>query len=297
MNSIQGARRALASFGAFGAGKLQLHVPVALLHCRLQQPADRVQEHGVEGQRDALPLRRMQRDHRLPVAVVPGLDAREKQRRVAQRPCRLAGVVGLGEVGLGNRVLVLEAEQRLARLGIRLRADAGAGFLGELDEQRPQQLDEAPRERKAQLDGFARRDEHDQAVLLGVVFDFELMQLHEVIVRGMRCTTAVVERWCSKGIETTRPPRASTLFAPAMRSTGQSPPFTSTSGWHAAMSFSGVSSSNQVTALTEASAATTASRSASGLSGRSSPLPSRRADASLFSATSRLAPRARAWSR
>ena len=92
----------------------------------------------------------------------------------------------------------------------------------------------------------------------------------------------------------TRPPRASTLFAPAMRSTGQSPPFTSTSGRHAVISVSGVSSSNHVTALTEASAAMTASRSASGLSGRSAPLPRRRAEASLFSATSRLAPMARA---
>ena len=38
--------------------------------------------------------------------------------------------------------------------------------------------------------------------------------------------------------------------APAMRSTGQSPPFTSTSGRQAAISASGVSSSNQVTAST-----------------------------------------------
>src|SRR6266404_5485400 len=158
-------------------------------------------------------------------------------------------------------MLVLEAEKRLACFGVRLRADAGTGFLGQLDEERPQQLHEAPCEGKAQLDCFARRDQHDQAVLLGFVFDLELVQLHEAIVRRMRCTKAVVERSCSNGIDATRPPRASTLFAPAMRSIGQSPPFTRTSGWHAAISFSGVSSSNQVTALTQPSAATTASRS------------------------------------
>ena len=58
------------------------------------------------------------------------------------------------------------------------------------------------------------------------------------------------------------PPRASTPPAPAMRSTGQSPPFASTCGLAAAISASGVSSSNQVTASTHSSAATTASRSA-----------------------------------
>jgi hypothetical protein len=82
-----------------------------------------------------------------------------------------------------------------------------------------------------------------------------------------------------------------------MRSTGQSPPFTRTSGPAAAISASGVSSSNQVTASTAASAATTASRSWSGLMGRSAPLPSRLADASLFSATSSAAPSSRARAR
>ena len=68
----------------------------------------------------------------------------------------------------------------------------------------------------------------------------------------MRCTSAVVERSCSNGIDSTWPPRASTLAAPTMRSTGQSPPLTSTSGRQAAIRASGVSSSNQVTALDHA---------------------------------------------
>src|SRR5262249_17261943 len=195
------------------------------------------------------------------------------------------------------RVLMLETKERLAGLRVRLRADARARFLGQLDEERPQQLDEAAREREAQLHRLAGGDQHDQAVLLGVVLDLELVELHEAMVPLMRCTSAVVERSCSKGIEITRPPRASTPAAPAMRSTGQSPPLTSTSGRQAAIRRWGVSSSNQVTALTASSAATSASRSASGFRGRSAPLPSRRAEASLFSATSRLAPSARARAR
>ena len=61
-------------------------------------------------------------------------------------------------------------------------------------------------------------------------------------------SSAVVERSCSNGIDTTCPPRAITPPAPTMRSTGQSPPFASTCGRQAAISASGVSSSNQVTA-------------------------------------------------
>src|SRR5258708_7181965 len=219
MKSIQGAGGAVGGFGRLGPGKLELHVPVALLDGGLKQAANRMQQHGIEGQRDPLPFGRMQSDHRLAVAIVAGLDAREQQRLVAERAARLAGVIGFAEVGLRHRVLVLESKQRLARLGVRLRADA----------------------------------------------------------RGPRGA---------------RPPRG-----PGMRSTGQSPPFPSTWGWHKAISCSGVSSSNDVTALTASRAATTASRSASGLMGRPGPLASRRADGSLFSATSRLAPSARARAR
>src|SRR5205085_7437434 len=256
-----------------------------------------MQEHRVERERHALALGGMQRDDRLAVAVMAGLDAREQQRRVAERPARAFGVVGLAEVRFRDGVLMLKAEERLARLGVRLRADARARFLGELDEQRPEQLHEAPCKREAQLHRLAGRDQHDQAVLLGVVLDLKLVQLHGTMVPLMRAMSAVVERSCSKGMETTRPPRARTPAAPTMRSTGQSPPFASTSGRHAAISRSGVSSSNQLTALTASSAATTARRSASALIGRSAPLPRRRADASLLSATSRLAPSARARAR
>src|SRR5436190_23994872 len=226
-----------------------------------------------------------------------GLDAREKERRIAKRPAGAAGVVGFAEVGLRHRVLVLETEQRLARLGIGLRANARARLLGKLHQQRPEKLDEAPRERKTQLDRLAGGHLHDQPVLLGFVLDLELMQPHGPMVPLMRCTSAVVEQSCSKGIDSTRPPRPSTSAAPTMRSTGQSPPFTSTSGRQARISASGVSSSNQVTALTASSAATSASRSVSGFIGRSGPLARRRADPSLFNATSRLAPSARARAR
>jgi hypothetical protein len=112
-----------------------------------------------------------------------------------------------------------------------------------------------------------------------------------------RRSSAVVERACSNGIERTVPPRASTSAAPTILATGQSPPFTSTSGRQAPISAAGVSSSNQVTASTDCSAATSAMRSASALSGRPGPLPRRRAEASPFSATTSAAPSARARAR
>ena len=108
---------------------------------------------------------------------------------------------------------------------------------------------------------------------------------------------AVVDRWCSNGIERTAPPQACTSRAPTIASGFQSPPLTSTSGRHARISASGVSASNGVTMLTDSSAASTAIRSARGLTGRSSPLPSRFADASEFTPTTRLAPSARACAR
>src|SRR5690242_9145132 len=93
---VQRAGRALAGLlGLARAGKLELHVPVALLDCRLQQPAKRMEEDRIKRQRHALPLRGVQRDHGLAVAVVAGLDAREQQRRLAERRGMAAGVVGL----------------------------------------------------------------------------------------------------------------------------------------------------------------------------------------------------------
>ena len=65
----------------------------------------------------------------------------------------------------------------------------------------------------------------------------------------------------------------------------------------AAISACGVSSSNGTTRSTAASAASTAIRSASALSGRSAPLPRRRTEASEFTATTSDAPSPRAWSR
>ena len=70
-----------------------------------------------------------------------------------------------------------------------------------------------------------------------------------------------------------------------MRSSAQSPPFTSTSGCTLRMVSSGVSSSNTVTRSMQPSAASTAMRSSQRLIGRSSPLPSRRTEASLFTAS------------
>src|SRR3954464_8893221 len=193
-----------------------------------------------------------------------GLDAREKERRIAERPAGGARVVGLAEVRLRHGVLVLQPEQRLPRLRIGLRADARARLLGKLHQQWPEKLDETPGKRKTQLDRLAGGHLHDQPVLLGLVLDLELMQPHGPMVPLMRCTNAVVEWSCSKGIDSTRPPRASTSAAPTMRSIGQSPPFTSTSGRQARISAAGVSSSHQVTALTPSSAARGARRGAGG---------------------------------
>src|SRR6476619_5700122 len=83
--SIQGARDALGALLRVGAGQLQLHVPIAFLHRRLQQAADGVQQDGVESESDALPLRRVQGDDGLSVPIVAGLDAGEEERRFPQR--------------------------------------------------------------------------------------------------------------------------------------------------------------------------------------------------------------------
>ncbi len=62
----------------------------------------------------------------------------------------------------------------------------------------------------------------------------------------MRARTEVVDRSCRNGMACTVPPQPRTTFAPTMRSNGQSPPFTSTSGRQHRIRSSGVSSSNQV---------------------------------------------------
>ena len=62
----------------------------------------------------------------------------------------------------------------------------------------------------------------------------------------------------------------------------------------AAIKASGVSSSNQVTALTDSKAAITQARSASLFNGRSGPLFKRRAEASVLSPTTSRSPKARA---
>lgn len=80
-------------------------------------------------------------------------------------------------------------------------------------------------------------------------------------------------------------------------STGQSPPLIRMSGLICSINSAGVSSSNQVTKSTLANAAATAARFSSGLTGRSSPLPKRRTDASVFKASTNAAPAERACAR
>ena len=63
----------------------------------------------------------------------------------------------------------------------------------------------------------------------------------------IRRRVSVVERSKRKGMECTDPPQPRTSGAPTMRSTGQSPPLTSTSGRAARISAIGVSSSKKVT--------------------------------------------------
>lgn len=109
--------------------------------------------------------------------------------------------------------------------------------------------------------------------------------------------SAVVERWKTNGMECTSPPQPLTSAAPTMLSTGQSPPLTSTSGRRARMSLNGVSSSKGTTKDTDSSAASTAMRSASGLTGRSGALFWRRTESSEFTPTTSAAPSARACAR
>jgi len=73
----------------------------------------------------------------------------------------------------------------------------------------------------------------------------------------IRSITEVVEWPGRRGMEYTAPPQLFTSLAPTIASGFQSPPFTSTSGFTARMSPSGVSSSNQVTSVTASSAAST----------------------------------------
>jgi len=173
-------------------------------------------------------------------------------------------VVRLRKVRLRHGVLVLQSEQRLARFRIGLRADAGARFLGQLDQQRPQELDEArvsasrnstPRwSPPASAAGPAR-----------VVVHFELMEAHGRIVYGFvglerechpargicAARRAPVPRWrlqaLARGCAAGAPSSTLVLerdrhYAPAARKNvlraddalaGQSPPFASTSGRHA----------------------------------------------------------------
>ena len=91
-----------------------------------------MQQHRVKGQRHPLTLGRVQRQHRLTLAVVPGLDASEQQRILAERHAARLALVGLAEIGLLHRLLMLDAEQCLARLRVGLGADARARLLGEL---------------------------------------------------------------------------------------------------------------------------------------------------------------------
>ena len=100
-----------------------------------------IRSYYVQG--DTLPVGGMQRDDRLAIAIVPRLDAREQERRFAQRRGRRLILVGTRKIRARKCLLVLEPEQRLACFGIRLRPNTRTGVLGELDEQRPQQLDVA----------------------------------------------------------------------------------------------------------------------------------------------------------
>src|SRR3979411_2127911 len=89
-----------AAFLRLGAWQLEIPGPIALLDGRLEQAAHGMQEHGIEGEGDALAVRGVQRHHRLAVAVVAGLDARQEHRFFAERRRMAGGVVRLGKGGL-----------------------------------------------------------------------------------------------------------------------------------------------------------------------------------------------------
>ena len=137
-----------------------------------------MQEHLVERQRNALPARGMQRHHRQAFRVVARLDAGQQQRLCPERrgPGRL--LERLGEIRALDGLLVLDAEQRLARLGAGLHLDPRAGLLGELDQQRPEELHEAARNPHAHLRPVVRGHEHQEPILLGIEIDLQLVQLH-----------------------------------------------------------------------------------------------------------------------
>src|SRR5437773_1840579 len=112
----------------------------------------------------------------------------------------------------------------------------------------------------------------------------------------VRRISSVVEMPGTSGMRSTRPPRARVSSRPAISSSGQSAPFTRTSGPRAATSARGVSSSKTITWSTAARPASTSARSSAHRIGRPGPF-SRRTEASPFSPTTSTSPSARAAAR
>ena len=177
-SSVDRRAAALLGHGRRHAGRhLQLEVPVGARDGVLDQLDDAVQEVVVEGDVHALPDRRQEAEHVAALLVAPRLDARDEQRVLAERPLALRFLVGLGEVRLPDRLLVLEAEQRALRLGVLLQGDLGRR-LGHVEQQRPQPLDAAAREPDEHLAAAVGREPHQQPVVLGDELDLELMETH-----------------------------------------------------------------------------------------------------------------------
>ena len=106
----------------------------------------------------------------------------DQQRRFAERQFLGLAVVGFLEVGVGDRGLALERDDRAFGLGRRLGGDFGRGF-EPADQEFPQQARHPPGQPQPDFGPVMRIDPQQQAILVGLVAEVELVQAgHGAIV-------------------------------------------------------------------------------------------------------------------
>jgi hypothetical protein len=104
--------------GRLGPRQLELQGPFGALHRLLQQLDEPVQQRLVQRQENPLALGRQQPQDDAPAWARPALQLGDEQRFVAERPRARRVFVLLAELGLADRLLVLEFQQRLLHFRI-----------------------------------------------------------------------------------------------------------------------------------------------------------------------------------
>lgn len=186
-------RRALGLFAERIAGR-QLEVPAGARVDVDQHLRKRVQQHRARRQANLVAALGFEGDPpgdgaaraaRAPRRLVG--EAGDEQRLVAERERRRIVLERLREALLGRGLLLLEADHRLLRRGVGLRAGAA-----EAREQKlklvPERLHELPRQPEAQLLPVHGVELQQDAVFRRRVFDVELMEpsSHATIIRMNR---------------------------------------------------------------------------------------------------------------